>query len=126
MAEEFAFEQGFRDGGTVDGDEGLAGTQAAGVNGAGHEFFAGSTLAANEHGGIAFRYARDEIADAAHGRALADQRAIGFDLRAEALVLGTQRIELQQVLQRDGGDAGNRTDEIGVIFVEGGRRGGRA
>ena len=37
-----------------------------------------------------------------------DKFAIGFDLRAEALVLGTQRIELQQVLQRDCGKAGNR------------------
>jgi len=125
VAEEFALEQGFRDGGTVDGDKGLAGAQAAGVNGAGHEFFAGSTLAANENGGIAFRYARDKIADAAHGFALADERAFGFDLGAEALVLGAQRIELQQVLQRDGGDAGYRTDEVGVILFEGGRRGRR-
>src|SRR5229473_2661199 len=59
VAEQFALQQAFRDGSAVNGDKGPVGPQAVGVNGAGHEFLAGSTLAANQDGGIAFGHAPD-------------------------------------------------------------------
>ena len=118
VAEQFALQQGFRYGGAVDGDERLVGTQAVGVNGAGHQFLAGAALAADEHGRIAFRHSPDELGDAQHRPALADQ-GVGAHVRPETLVLGPQRVELQQVLQRDRGDARNRAEEVHVVLAEG-------
>ena len=61
VAEEFAFEEGFGDGGAVDGDEGAIASWAALVDGACDDFFAGTALATNEDGGRGGSDARDEL-----------------------------------------------------------------
>ena len=73
VAEQFAFQQGFGDGGAVDGDEGRFGAVAVLVDGAGDEFLAGAGLAADEHvdglGGDAANF----LVDGLHGAAVADE-----------------------------------------------------
>jgi hypothetical protein len=59
----------------------------------------------------------NEFGDPQHRLALAYQRVFAH-VRAEPLVLGPQRIELQQVLQRDIGNAGNRAQEVRVVLAK--------
>ena len=62
VAEEFALEEGFGDGGAVDGDEGTVASWTALMDGACDDFFAGAALASNENGGRGWSDARDELA----------------------------------------------------------------
>ena len=72
VAEEGGFEQVGRDGAGVDGDEGLVAARRVGVEGLGDELFAGAALALDEDGGAAGRDLGDEVEEAQHGLALAD------------------------------------------------------
>lgn len=47
MAKQFALDQGFAEGGAIDFDKGLLGARAVVMDGRGHEFLAGSRLAAD-------------------------------------------------------------------------------
>ena len=52
VAEEFAFDEVFGDGGAVDLDEGSAGAGALAIEGAGDQFLAGAAFAGDEDGGL--------------------------------------------------------------------------
>ena len=80
MAEEFAFEECFGDGGAVDGDEGAFASWTALVNGARDDLFAGAALAANEYGGVALCDAGDELADLTDLPTFTDEIGDGVEL----------------------------------------------
>ena len=72
VAEERGFEQVRRDGAGVDGDEGLVAARRVGVDGLGDELLAGAALALDQNGGAAGSDLRDEVEEAQHRLALAD------------------------------------------------------
>src|SRR5436190_11467024 len=72
VAEELAFNQGFGERRTVDGDEGTAGAGAVKMNGARRKLFAGAALSRNQNCGIAGCNLRDELIDLAHQGTLTD------------------------------------------------------
>ena len=72
VTEEFAFEQAFRDGGAIDGDEGACGARAVALDGAGHHFLAAAAFACDHDGGVRARDPSDHFEDRLHGRALTD------------------------------------------------------
>src|SRR5580700_5385630 len=117
MPKQFALQQSFRNRSAVDGDEWPAGAQAVGMNGAGHQLFASSAFPADENCRIALCHPSDKLADPRHCSALANQR-VRAHVRTEPLVFSPQRIELQQVLQRDCGNARNRAQEVRVVLAE--------
>ena len=85
-------------------------------------FFAGAALSPDEHGGIALRDAGDELLHLANLPALADEVAGRVELSFQALVFGAQRIEREDVFKRDGCDAGDRVEEMNVVFAKRRRR----
>src|SRR4029077_10645292 len=99
MPEQFALQQVFWNGSTVDSDEWFAGPCAVGMNCAGDEFLAGSAFAANQYCTVPPSHTPDESADPQHRLALADQRAFRLHIAAQALILSLQRIQLRQVFQ---------------------------
>ena len=72
VAEQFAFEQVFGDGGAVDGEERGLGAMAVMIDGAGDEFLAGAAFAGDERGGVRLRDLADELEDLLHRLAAAD------------------------------------------------------
>ena len=72
VAEEGGFEELGGDGAGVDGDEGLVAARGVGVDGLGDELFAGAAFALDEDGGAAGRDLGDEVEEAEHGLAFAD------------------------------------------------------
>ena len=77
VAEQFAFQQGFRNGRAVDGDERLRGALAVLVNRARDQFLAGAGFAANQHGDGGGGHAPDFLVDGLHGAAVADDGGLG-------------------------------------------------
>ncbi len=76
VTEELAFQQGFRDGGAVDGDEGFGLAQALVVQGLGDQILTGPVLAFEQNGGgFAGGHAAYEIEHFAHGRRFGDNLA---------------------------------------------------
>ena len=74
VAEQFAFQQRFGNGGAIDGDERRVGAVAVLVNGAGDQFLAGAGFAADEH---VHRFGGDPanlLVNFLHRGALADER----------------------------------------------------
>ena len=61
VAEELGLDEGFRNGATGDGDEGLVGAGSAAVDGAGDEFLAGAAFALDQNRGIDGGNAGDEL-----------------------------------------------------------------
>src|SRR5688500_20280345 len=72
MPEQVRFQQRVRNGGTVDADERHASTGATMVDGAGHQLFARSRLARDQHRARRCRHEFDQTNDLADGTALAD------------------------------------------------------
>ena len=90
VAEEFAFEQGFRERRAIDGDERLIAAGAQVVNRAGHDFLARTVLAENQHGQIG-------IGDAARGRTQrVDRRRIADEPHARGGFFGKLTARLQE------------------------------
>ena len=80
MAEQFRFDEIFRDGGHVEGDEVLVGARAVLVQGVGDQLLAGAALAVDQHRDAGARQP-DGAEHLLHGRRLAD------DLRAAGRIL---------------------------------------
>ena len=74
---EFGFQQVFRDGSAVHGDQGAIRALAAGVQGLGHQLLAGARLAMDQHGRHAARYFGHALLDVADGVGLAHQAIQG-------------------------------------------------
>ena len=66
MAEDFTLDQSLRDGGAVDRHEGFISAGTEFMNGAGDEFFAGSTGASYEHGCGTRRHHFDQVKNLLH------------------------------------------------------------
>src|SRR5262249_16318263 len=66
MAEDFAFDESFRNCGGVDGNEWTICALAEAVNRSGREFFAGPALASDDRRSVAGAQAHDEVVDFAH------------------------------------------------------------
>src|SRR6266540_763797 len=77
VAEQFALQQRFRDGGAVDGDEGRLRPVAVLVDGAGDEFLAGACRAADEHGDGRGGDTANLLGNGLHGAAVADDGRLG-------------------------------------------------
>jgi len=77
VAEEFAFEQVFRDGSRVDGDEGLRVARAVFVQRAGDELLAGARLAGDQHAHWRLRETADAAKEQLHGGRVAEQVTTG-------------------------------------------------
>ena len=75
VAEQFAFQQGLRQGRTVDLDERFAAAAAAGVQRLGHQLFAGAALAIDQHGAGYVGQGLDLGIDPLHRCAAADHSA---------------------------------------------------
>ena len=71
VAEDFAFDERFRDGGAVDGDEGPRLARAEVVKGAGDQLLAGAAFAGDEDGDVGGGDLFDQAEDLAHGLARA-------------------------------------------------------
>src|ERR1700730_5478313 len=69
VAKQFALQQSFGKGGTVQSYERLRSSWAIVVNGAGGQLFAGAALAANQNSGIAGSDTLNELINVAHARA---------------------------------------------------------
>src|SRR5205807_7466940 len=74
VTEEFAFQQGLRDGGTVDGNKGAIGAIAVLIDRTGDQFLAGARLAADENVNRLGGDAANLLVDCLHGAAVADER----------------------------------------------------
>ncbi len=70
VAEEFAFDHLFGNGGAVDGHELLVTAQAVGVDGPGHQLLASAGGAGDEHGGVGGAHLFDAFHDLAQGGVL--------------------------------------------------------
>ncbi len=95
MAEEFAFHQGGRDRGTIDGDQRLVTASAGGVNGPGDQFLARAGLTENQDGGISGRDLLHIAQNFFEPRALANQcveASQRFDLLAQIFRLSRERM----------------------------------
>ena len=77
VAEELGFDEGFRNGAAGNGDERLVGARAQVVNGAGDEFLAGAAFAGDQHRGVEVGDAADQLINALHLRAGADDAVAG-------------------------------------------------
>ena len=78
VAEKFAFDEVFGNGGAIDLDERRAGARALAVKRAGDQFLAGAAFALNEDGGLGAGDFADQLAEVLHGRAAAEQRMLAL------------------------------------------------
>ena len=107
MAEEFAFDEVFGDGGAIDFDERGIVARALAVEGAGDEFLAGAALAGDEDGGLCAGDLADQLAEIFHRRAdalefvtgvvLFGVAEVGVDLEELVVILGLLESDLQLV-----------------------------
>jgi hypothetical protein len=113
VAEQFGFEQRFRDRGAIDADERLFGPGRPGVNIARQYFLAGAGFAGNQHRGVAAGDLLRELDDASHGVIAIDQLARifgdGGQHGGNQFRVGRQR----DILLGAGMDRGNRGARIG-------------
>src|SRR5690242_15514236 len=82
------------------------------------ELFSRAALAANQYGRVSRRNLRDEFIDALHRTALADHVVFDIDVGKQTFVFVFEPFEVTRVFDRDGGDAGDRGDELQVVLVE--------
>ncbi len=78
MAEKFGLEQVFRNGGAVDGDEGLVTTQGTSMDIMGHDFLAGTGFTRDQDAGFRRSDLIGKSDDIAHFRILENQRMAVF------------------------------------------------
>src|SRR5689334_17694332 len=101
MPKKLAFEERFRQGSAIQRHERLILARAIFVNGARGQLLACATLAANQDRGITYCDLLNKLIDLAHARTLAHHIVLQTYLRAQALVLAAQTLELAGVLDRD-------------------------
>ncbi len=78
MAEQFALDQVFGNGGAVHFDKHLVLAQALGMDGVGDQFFAGARLAVDQHAAVGGRHEPNLLAQGLHGDAVAHDHALGL------------------------------------------------
>ena len=106
VAEQLGFEQHLRNRRAVHDHERPVVTLAARVDRARDHLLAGSALAADQHVRLAVGHLRDQLEDALHRRAVADDRAIALavpQLAAQAPVLAREQLLLERLLDDEFG-----------------------
>ena len=117
VPEKLAFQQRFRDGRAVDGDEKLVAAAAVMMDGARDEFLARAALARDHHRRLAVRHAADHLEDLLHRLGLADDAVlvlIDRELRLERRRRAHLRLRLERGIHDDLQIEGQRflADEI--------------
>ncbi len=87
VAEEFAFDEVFGNGGAIELDERGGGALALAIQGAGDQFLAGAAFAGDEDGGLGAGDFADELAQVFHRGALAEQFVAALVLFGVAEIL---------------------------------------
>src|SRR4029079_3381460 len=118
VAEQFALQKGFGDGGAVDGHEGLLRAGAVAMQGASHQLFSRPAFALDEDGGVCGCYAANEIEYLAHGGTSTHHVVFELDLSPQRLVFLLQLLPVTHVVKGQAGDAGHCGHYVQVIFVE--------
>jgi hypothetical protein len=104
VAEEFRFDQRFRQCCAIETDEGPLAARSDGDNGSRHQFLAGAALAADHDGDIAVCHPENSVVDAPHGLAAADQlieRVAAGDLLGHTAVLDLHGALFQVAVEHD-------------------------
>ncbi len=97
MTEEFALQQGFRQGRAVDHHKGAGGPAGIVMQGLGDQGLAGAGLAAQQHGGVGVRHPVDHVEHLLHARGVADDlldAVAGREFPAELAVFLVQGLLL--------------------------------
>src|SRR6185312_8298052 len=110
VAEDFAFDEGFGNGGAVDRDERVVLAWAERVQGTGDEFLSGSTFAGNKDGNVGWSDALDEGEDLLHFAGSADQGAE----HAGVAQFAARNFQLLLGFALAGGVGENLTESYGV------------
>ena len=100
VPEQLGFEEGVRNGGEVDGHEGLGAPRPLPMDGARHQLLARAALRRDEDGGRRLRHLGDQLVEPDHGRVAPDQRieAVGpIELGAEAMHLPLEHPALRRL-----------------------------
>jgi len=101
VAEKFALDEFFRDGGAVDGDHGGVGTFASGMEGAGGQFLAGPVLAGEQDPDVGGGDAGQQFPEFEHDRGLADKLVLFRERRAQRLIFPAQGPGLKRTGRHD-------------------------
>ena len=102
VAEQFAFQQVLREPDTVDRHERLSSPVAPGVDGPREDLFAGSTLAEEQHGGLAGSGLPGDFDRLFHRDTLTDDQTIPLvGLLGEELDVAFERFSLQRLADDD-------------------------
>jgi len=107
VTEQFAFEECFGEGGTIERDEGVRFAGAVEMDSTGDELLASAAFPKDQNRRIGRSDAFDELIDLAHARAAADHVVLKLDFGTEALIFAAEAFELAGVFDGDGGEAGN-------------------
>ena len=118
VAEELGLEQRLGQRRAVDRHERPGGARAVAVHGARDELLAGAALAADQHGRVALRDARDAIEDGAHRLAAADHVVFEVDLRLQPLLAFLQPRRLPRLLARHRRERRDHQQQTQVPLVE--------
>ena len=104
VAEQDRFDQVFRDGAAIDGDEGPAGAGRGALNGAGDQFLARAAFAFDQDGNVGLRRAGAQAEHLLHFRRVGDQIVEGetvVRLLLQLLHFAGQGADLELVADRD-------------------------
>ncbi len=98
MAEQLAFDQRFRNGGAIDGDEGPIGACAVLVNPPRHQFLAGPVLAADQDPAVGGTGRFDQLTKLFHRRRLSHQLEPSLHFRPQGPVFLLQPVLIERML----------------------------
>ena len=101
VTEQLAFDQILRDGGAVHFHEHLVFPQALSMDGMGHEFFARTRPAINQHTTISRRHETDLLAQRFHWNAVAYDHTLELELLLEVPIFLAESLCLDCVLNED-------------------------
>ena len=115
-----ALDDAFRDGAAIDGDEGLVGSVAHGVDGPRHQFLADPGFPFDQHGGRGGRQGFDGFQNTLHGPGLGDQdrsfEILGLHGARLGLAPKGMQALIDAALQVTGGPAQDRWVGVGPIL----------
>src|SRR6266705_1769278 len=106
------------DGGTIDRGKWSVLPAAVAVDVARDQLLSGSAFAENEHRRLGARHLADEIADLADRRTVPHDSLIDIGIVPKPLVFAFQQRNVTPVIQRQGGDAGDRDLQVEMSDLE--------
>ena len=121
IAVEFAFDQLFRDGGAVDGNEGTLVADAIVVDRPGEEFLSGAGLAGDQYRGAVVEHLADHLKHRLHVGAVPDDPFEGVDavkFLFEQVILAAQFCHQPGILNGDGRLVGKGAEEFQALLIQ--------